>query len=123
MDESSPRVVGDGWGYVEVAGLGRFRDVKLFPGGGRSWDWRETGTDHRPGILPADVAELLNHEPDTVILSRGRMGRLEVSPETLSLLEARGVSVIREKTDAAMATYNQLAADGRRVAGLFHTTC
>jgi hypothetical protein len=123
MGEASPRVVDDGWGFVEVEGLGRFRDVKLWPGGGRAWDWRETGTDHRPGILCADVTELLNHEPELVILSRGRQGRLSVSPETLSLLETHGVRVVREKTDAALATYSLLAAQGRRVAGLFHTTC
>ena len=57
-----------------------------------------------------------------MILGRGRQGRLSVSPETLSLLETRGVPVLREKTDAALATYNRLA-EGRRVAGLFHTTC
>lgn len=123
MDEPSPRVVHDGWGFVEVERLGRFRDAKLWPGGGRAWDWRETGTDHRPGILPADLAELLDHEPDLVILSSGRLSRLGVSPETVSLLEACGVPVLREKTDVAMTTYNQLAAQGRRVAGLFHSTC
>ena len=123
MGESSPQVVDDGWGFVEVSGLGRFRDVKLWPGGGRAWDWRETGTDHRPGILCADVTELLKHEPELVILSRGRQGRLSVSPETLSLLETRGVPVLRERTDAALAAYSQLAREGRRVAGLFHTTC
>ena len=74
-------------------------------------------------ILCEDVTELVDHEPDLVILSRGREGRLGVSPETLSLLPARGVPVVREKTDAALATYNRLAAEGRRVAGLFHTTC
>jgi hypothetical protein len=123
MGEASPRVVDDGWGFVEVEGLGRFRDVKLWPGGGRAWDWRETGTDHRPGILCADVTELLKHEPELVILSRGRQGRLSVSPETLSLLEARGVPVLRERTEAALAAYSRLAREGRRVAGLFHTTC
>jgi hypothetical protein len=70
-----------------------------------------------------DLTELLDHEPDLVILSRGRDGLLEVSPETLSLPETRGVPVVREKTDAALATYNRLAAEGRLVAGLFHTTC
>jgi hypothetical protein len=123
MADISPRVIDDGWGFIEIAGLGRFRDAKLWPGGGRAWDWRETGTDHRPGILCADVTELLDHEPELVILSRGRDGRLEVSSETLSLLETRGVPVVREKTDTALATYNRLAAEGRRVAGLFHTTC
>ena len=87
MGEASPRVVDDGWGFVEVEGLGRFRDVKLWPGGGRAWDWRETGTDHQPGILCVEVTELLNHERELVILGRGRQGRLSVSPETLSLLE------------------------------------
>jgi hypothetical protein len=123
MGESSPQVVDDGWGIVDVSGLGRFRDVKLWPGGGRAWDWRETGTDHRPGILCEDVTELVDHEPDLVVLSRGREGRLGVSPETLSLLATRGVPVVLEKTEAALATYNRLAAEGRRVAGLFHTTC
>jgi hypothetical protein len=69
------------------------------------------------------VTELLNHEPELVILSRGRQGRLSVSPETLSLLETYGVPVVREQTDTALATYNRLATQGRRVAGLFHTTC
>ena len=38
------------------------------------------------------------------ILSRGREGRLGVSPETLSLLATRGVPVALEKTDAARRT-------------------
>jgi hypothetical protein len=123
MERSSPCVVDDGWGFVEIEGLGRCRDVKLWPGGGRVWDWRETGTDHRPGILPTDVTDLLDHHPDVVILSRGRYGRLGVTPETLSLLEARGVEVVREDTDDAIATYERLASEGRRVAFLLHTTC
>jgi hypothetical protein len=119
----SPRVVDDGWGHLEVAGLGRFRDAKLWPGGGRAWDWGETGTDHRPGIQPADVSELLAHRPDFVVLGCGRLGRLDVCPETLSLLEQHGVTVARENTGAALETYNALALEGRSVAGLFHTTC
>jgi hypothetical protein len=104
-------------------GLRRGRGTRPLPGRQalarrrRSWDWRETGTDHQPGILCVDVTELLNHEPELVILSRGRQGRLSASPETLSLLERRGVPVVREKTAAALATYNPLAAERCRVAG------
>jgi hypothetical protein len=123
MGEPSPRVVNDGWGYLEIEGLGRFRDAKLWPGGGRAWDWRETGTDHRPGIQPGDVTELLAHEPDVVVLSCGRDGRLRVCRETLAMLEERGVAVVQEATGAALMRYNALASEGRRVAGLFHTTC
>jgi hypothetical protein len=55
----SPRILAVSWGHMTVAGLGDGKDFKLYPGGGRAWDWSETGTRHEPGIQPADVAELL----------------------------------------------------------------
>jgi len=44
-----------------VEGLGSGKDFKLYPGGGREWDWRETNTEHVPGIQHADVQELLEN--------------------------------------------------------------
>lgn len=123
-DESpSPPVTDDGWGFVEVAGVGRVRDAKLWPGGGRGWDWNETGTHHRPGIQPADLAEVLDHGPDVVVLSRGRELRLQTTPEALALLAAVGVEARQMETGAAIETYNRLAGQGRRVGALLHTTC
>ena len=121
--DRSPKVHADGWGYVEVEGLGRLRDAKLWPGGGKEWDWNETGTHHRPGIQLSDVEELLEHEPEVVILSRGRQLRLETSPETMRLLQARHLEVLQDETGPAIAEYNRLASEGRRVAALLHTTC
>jgi hypothetical protein len=94
-------------GLRRSRGTRPFRDAKLWPVGGRAWDSRETGTEHRPGILCADVTELLKHEPELMILSRGHQRRLSVSPETLSLLETRGVPVLRVRTDAALAVDRQ----------------
>ncbi len=111
------------WGIIEVEVVGALRDAKLWPRGGRAWDWTETGTQHRPGIQPGDLMELLYHAPDVVVLSRGRHLRLETTPAALSLLEERDVAVIRDETSAAIDEYNRLATDHRRVAGLFHTTC
>ena len=106
-----------------MEGLGRFRDVKLWPGGGREWDWDETGTRHEPGIQPADVEELLAAEPEVVVLSRGRELRLETCNSTIELLEANDVTIVREETSAAIAEYNRLARSGRRAAALIHSTC
>jgi hypothetical protein len=111
------------WGSVEVEGVGTLRDAKLWPGGARGWDWNETGTQHRPGVQPADLVELLEHAPDIVVLSRGRQLRLETSPAALSLLEEHDITVVRDETSAAIEEYNRLAAEGRRVAALFHSTC
>lgn len=80
-------------GRLEVDGLGTFKDAKLWPGGGRARNWKETGTEHRPGIQVSDVAELVEHGAEVVILSRERTGVLGVKDETLEWLEARGVDV------------------------------
>ncbi|MDQ3947376.1 MAG: Mth938-like domain-containing protein [Actinomycetota bacterium] len=122
-DEHSPKVQKDGWGFVEVEGLGSLRDAKLWPGGGRAWDWNETGTQHQPGIQPADLMELLDHGPDIVILSQGRQLRLETSPEAIALLQSGHLEVVQTETGNAIGEYNRLAAEGRRVAALLHTTC
>lgn len=120
----SPRVASDAWGSIEVEDADRpYRDAKLWPGGSRDWDWNETGTRHAPGIQPADVAELLEGGAETVVLSRGRNGRLQVMDETLDRLEDAGVDVVVEKTPAAIETYNELAERGERVGALIHSTC
>jgi hypothetical protein len=120
---SSPIIGENGWGEIEVDQLGQFRDVKLWPGGGREWDWDETGTRHEPGIQPADLAELLDGDPEVVVLSRGRELRLRTCQETLQLLQASGIALVQEETSVAIAEYNRLAQSGRRVAALIHTTC
>ena len=107
---------------MEVDGLGTGKDFKLYPGGGRAWDWTETGTRHVPGIQPSDVTELLERESTVIVLSRGMYLALQTCPETLDLLRARGIAVHIEETRAAVALYNQLA-QLHKVGGLFHSTC
>lgn len=111
------------WGKLEVEGQDRvFKDAKVYPGGAREWDWNETGTSHRPGIQPADVEELLEHGAEVVVLSRGVNERLQVCPETLELLEERGVAVHTLQTEKAVEKYNTLAGE-KPVGALFHSTC
>jgi hypothetical protein len=105
-----------------VEGLGAGRDFKLYPGGGREWDWRETGTHHVPGIQPADIQELLDRGSRVVVLSRGMQLALQTCPETLQLLRDQGITYHVEETRAAVERYNQLART-EAVGGLFHSTC
>ena len=114
--EGSPKVLNDTWGELVIDGLGNLSDAKLWPGGGREWDWTETGTHHHPGIQPADLEELLTHQPEVVVLSRGRELRLEACPESLTLLRSHGIEVIFEETSVAISRYNDLAVGNRRVA-------
>src|SRR5438477_13119508 len=118
----SPRVMHISWGQMDIEGLGGGRDFKLYPGGGREWDWSETGTHHVPGIQVADVEELLEHGSEVVILSRGMQLALQTCPETLQYLRERDIKVHVEETKAAVELYNKLA-ETKLVGGLFHSTC
>jgi hypothetical protein len=118
----SPRILLLSWGRIEVEGHPPFKDAKIFPGGAREWDWRETGTRHVPGIQPADVQELIEHGARTVVLSKGVWERLQVCPETLEVLSKHDIQVEVLQTEAAVERFNELR-ENIAVGGLFHSTC
>ena len=119
----SPKVTHLSWGRLEIEGADdAFKDAKLFPGGARAWDWNETGTNHEPGIQPADVEELLERGATAVVLSKGFHERLGVTPEALRVLEDRGVRAHVRQTAEAIQLYNELR-ETERVGALIHSTC
>jgi hypothetical protein len=119
----SPRIKHVSCGQLEVEGRAEpYKDAKLFPGGSREWNWRDTGTSHKPGIRIADVQELLDHGATVVVLSRGMAECLQVPRETVDFLEQRQIAVHVLPTREAAALYNKLA-ENELVGGVFHTTC
>jgi hypothetical protein len=119
---TSPEILTVSWGRLVVEGLGVVKDLKAWPGGGREWDWSETGTGHSPGIQPADAEELLAAGAVEIVLSRGMEERLEVPQSTVDWLENRGVTVHVAETTKAVTLYNRLR-ETSAVGGLFHSTC
>ena len=119
---STPRITHISWGRLDVEGYPPFKDAKVFPGGAREWDWRETGTRHNPGIQPGDVEELIDQGAETIVLSKGIWERLQVCPETLKLLDDQAVAVEVLQTEVAVQRYNDLR-ESIPVGGLFHSTC
>ena len=97
--------------------------VQLFPGGGRPWDWNETGTRHSPGIQQADVQELIQTGATEIVLSRGMDEKLGVPDSTVRWLEDQGVKVHVAETRKAVEIYNRLLEEGVKVGGCFHSTC
>lgn len=119
---TSPRITAFSWGKLEIEDGRTFKDAVLYPGGAREWDWRETGTQHQPGIQPADVRELIDRGATVVVLASGMNERLQVCPETLELLESSGVPFHTLQTERAIERYNELSRT-ERVAALIHSTC
>jgi hypothetical protein len=122
QQQSSPRIASVSWGRLQIDDGSTFRDAKLYPGGSREWNWRETGTSHHPGIQMADVQELLDHGARVVILSRGMNGNLQVKQDTLETLKEKGVAFHVLKTEEAVQFYNDIR-ERQPVGGLFHSTC
>jgi hypothetical protein len=118
----SPAIENIEWGRVQVEGCGSFRDARLYPGGASEWDWGESGTHHDPGILPADVQDLLDRGARVLILSKGFHDRLGVATQTMRLLEEWNVEVHILNTGPAVELYNDRC---RRepVGALIHSTC
>jgi hypothetical protein len=127
MDEQAATLITNlSWGRMEVttgAEVRHFKDCKVWPGGAAAWNWNDTGTRHEPGIQPADVEDMLAKGVEVMVLSRGIFSRLGICPETGVLLRERGIEVHALGTREAVEMYNDLARQGRKVAGLFHSTC
>ena len=123
LSHISPRILSSGWGRMDIEALGGGKDFKLWPGGGRAWDWTETGTDHSAGIQQADVMELVENGCTIVILTRGVFSRLKVSAETVSYLEQHGIEPVVTDTKRGIKIYNEYAEKNEPVGGLFHSTC
>ena len=118
----SPRITKLAWGKIEIDGNKVFKDVKLFPGGCREWNWQETGTNHSPGIQYSDIQELLDNSVKVVILSKGVLGRLKVQKGVVEMLKSAGIKVYVLKTRGAVKLYNELSKS-KKVGALIHTTC
>ncbi|MBX6748155.1 MAG: hypothetical protein IRY85_00540 [Micromonosporaceae bacterium] len=107
---------------MEVEGLGVGKDFKLYPGGGRLWDWSLSGTQHEPGIQCRDVDDLINNGATVVVLSQGMEMLLRVPRSTIEYLEQRSIVVHVAPTREAVRIYNELA-ETTTVGGLFHSSC
>jgi hypothetical protein len=114
------------WGHMEVTTNGKtdkFKDCKVWPGGAKEWDWTLTGTRHQPGIQPVDIEEILAQGIEAMILSRGMQLMLYTCPETEELLHLKGIEYHLEETKQAVSLFNNLMEQGKKVGGIFHSTC
>ncbi|KAJ7995685.1 hypothetical protein DPEC_G00247140 [Dallia pectoralis] len=121
---SSPEIVSLSWGHMMVEGRpSAYKDCKVWPGGSCGWDWRETGTEHHPGVQPADLEEVLLKGVETLVIGRGMSEALQVPSSTVDYVKKRGVDLRVLQTEKAVKEYNNLVGQGVKVGGVFHSTC
>jgi hypothetical protein len=78
--------------------------------------WRDQGHV----LNPQDLQKVYEKSPDTLVVGTGAYGRMKVPEKTRSHTEGKGITIIVEKTEDAVKTFNELK--GSKAAAL-HLTC
>jgi len=87
---------------------------KVFP----SWGRQEGHV-----VDVADVDDILAAKPETLVVGRGDPGRMRVSDSLRAALASAHIQLIEEPTVRAVAAFNRLSENDRKVAAAFHLTC
>ena len=106
------------FGLIVVGGKKYTSDVIVSSDSVRSDWWRKKG--HQ--LCLGDIADIINENPEVLVVGAGAFGLVKVPPEIQEELNARGIELIVENTDKACHTYNQLC-HSRRVVAALHLTC
>lgn len=80
---------------------------------------QEYGGHHLVGDF--EIEELLANQPEVIIIGNGQSGVLEVSEKVKERM--REVKLLILKTPPAIAKYNQLVGEEKKVNCLIHVTC
>ena len=106
------------FGRMEIKGQAYTSDLILFPNKiNDSW-WRETG--HKLSLK--DIEDVLQEIPEVIVIGTGFYGILEVEEEVKEKAQSKGITLIIEKTENAVQSYNEIASQKKTI-GAFHLTC
>ena len=106
------------FGLIVINGKNYTSDVIIFSDRVKDSWWRKT----RHELCLKDIAEVMTENPEVLVVGTGESGLMQVLPEVEQAAQAQDIKVIRQTTDKACQTYNQLCRSQKAVAAL-HLTC
>ena len=115
---TTPEIQAYRFGRIEIDDAVYDRDVVIFPDRVRS-NWRRSDGHN---LELGDLDEVLQAEPEVIILGRGLFERLMIPEDVRSSIEARGIELLMQQTKRACKTYNNLRGRKRVIAAL-HLSC
>lgn len=116
------------FGSITVSGTKYKHDVYLHTDGNLTK--RDKSHSERIGghkeLSKWEIEQIINENPDYFIIGISQSGVLPMSEETETWLEtvvkSNNVQLIRERTPLILDKVNNLLKEGKKVAGIFHTT-
>ncbi|MFX1338363.1 MAG: MTH938/NDUFAF3 family protein [Promethearchaeota archaeon] len=117
------------FGNITIDGKKYNHDVYLFVDG----TLQERDKSHSPHInghrtlSEWELEHLLVNDPEILIIGMGQSGVLPMTDGVIDMIMSikteRNVQVIQGKTPDILDKTNQALKSGKKVAGVFHTTC
>ena len=107
------------FGSITISGKRYTSDLTIINGQVHSDWWRKSG--HTVSI--DDLTDIINAEPDYLVIGSGSSGLMKVSSRLRQHLEDSGIEVLVEPTATAIQTFNRMYDDGKDISGGFHLTC
>lgn len=112
------RIEAYSFGSIVIDGRTYRSDVIIYPDRIDEGWWRAEG--HL--LQLSDIQDILDAEPEALVVGTGFSARMQVAPEVERELEGRGIELIAVPTGDAWNTFNEVQASRRTVAAL-HLTC
>ncbi|MFW6081550.1 MAG: Mth938-like domain-containing protein [Desulfosalsimonas sp.] len=107
------------FGSMRIDGITYSRDLKIINNEVKP-DWRRKNGHV---VTRDDVADILEAEPEILVLGKGSPGQMKPEPQLESELEKKGIKLIARPTEEAAYEFNRLLQDDRKIAAGFHLTC
>ena len=107
------------FGQMQIGGQSYRTDTIVFPDKINSNWWRRQGHSLSKG----DIQEILEFNPDVLVIGTGASGLMQVPDSTKKLLEEAGIEIIVKRTGQAWRVFNEQLEKGRKAVGAFHLTC
>lgn len=110
------------FGFIVVDGKQYTYDVLILPDG--TVKEREQGKARLGShtITRNEIENIYKLRPDVILVGTGTSGLAKLSGSA-KVLEGAGLNLVVLPSSLAVAKFNQLTDDGKRVAALIHVTC
>ena len=107
------------FGGMKVMGENHRNDLKIIDKQIVGNWWRREGH----ALYAEDVDDILYSAVEMLVVGTGEYGGMKVTEEAAQAIAARGIKLVAVPTKEAVSVFNNLHAQGKRVAGAFHLTC
>ena len=101
------------YGFFKIDGKDFYDDIKIIDRKVKFWECRTRE------ITLKEVKDLIDSQPQLIIIGLGAGGLITVANEVRDLLRMKKIPFVAEKNKKACELYNQALEEGKKVAALF----